>query len=80
MKSKYYKRWLLQAPLGLIIIGFGVCLIAEAAMVKYDNAPVWQWVSYGTIALVVFNSGLCIFGDSIIQRVHFEQLKREENS
>lgn len=77
-KQQYYRRWLLQAPIGLVLIGFGACLIAEAAMDKYDGAPVWQWVAYGTLALVVFNSGLSIFGDSILQRARYERALEKE--
>lgn len=73
--KKHYNRWLVQAPLGLVLIGFGVSLVAEAAMVKYDGANTWSWVSYGTIALVVLNSGLCVFGDSILHRVRYENTK-----
>jgi hypothetical protein len=68
--NKDYKNWLIQAPVGLMIIGFGACLIAEAAMVKYSGGS-WFW--YGTLALVVFNSGLCIFGNSILHRVRYEK-------
>lgn len=77
-KEKYYRRWLLRAPVGLVLIGFGACLIAEAAMDKYDGAPTWQWVAYGTLALVVFNSGLSIFGDSILQRTRYERAKEKD--
>jgi hypothetical protein len=73
--NKHYKNWLIQAPLGLAIIGFGACLIAEAAMVKYSGGS-WFW--YGTLALVVFNSGLCIFGNSILHRVRFERETQNE--
>ncbi len=70
---------MIQAPLGLVLVGFGACLIAEAAMDKYDGVPLWHWVSYGTLSLVVFNSGLCIFGDAILHRVRYErQLEREQ--
>jgi hypothetical protein len=64
-----YKNWLIQAPLGLVIVGFGACLIAEAAMTKYAGGA---WVWYGTVALVVFNSGLCVFGNAILHRVRYE--------
>ena len=78
MKNRYYKRWKLMAPLGLIIVGFGVCLIAESAMLKYDGVPTWKWVASGTFSLIVFNSGLCVFGDAIISRVRFLQLKDDK--
>ncbi|MEQ8705882.1 MAG: hypothetical protein RIC19_18280 [Phaeodactylibacter sp.] len=77
-KQQYYRRWLLRAPAGLVLIGFGACLIAEAAMDKYEGVPTWEWVAYGTIALVVFNSGLSIFGDSILQRVRYERAREKE--
>ena len=32
--EKHYKNWLIQAPLGLVLVGFGACLIAESAMLK----------------------------------------------
>jgi len=74
----YYKKWLIRAPLGLVLVGFGACLIAEAAMAKYDSAETWYWVAYGTLALVVFNSGLSIFGDAILQRVRYEREQEKQ--
>ena len=65
-----YKRWLIQAPLGLMLVGFGACLIAEAAMAKYSGQP-WFW--YGTLALCVLNGGLSIFGDAIVWRTRYEK-------
>ncbi|MEM7575234.1 MAG: hypothetical protein AAF433_20170 [Bacteroidota bacterium] len=71
----FRRRWLIQAPLSLMIIGFGICLISEAAMLKYSGVTSWEWVKAGTLALVVFNTGLCLFGDSILQRVRYENFK-----
>lgn len=69
----YRKRWLLRAPIGLVTVGFGACLIAEAAMKKYDDVSLLEWVLWGTLALVVFNSGLSIFGDAILNRTRYER-------
>lgn len=69
------KKWLIKAPLGLILIGFGTCLVAEAAMVKYSGAALWDWFFYGTLALVVLNSGLCVLGDAVKHRGHYERLR-----
>jgi membrane-bound ClpP family serine protease len=76
-KAKYYyHRWLWQAPVGLVLIGFGACLIAEAAMLKFEfPEQVWNWVGYGTLALVVFNSGLSLFGDAILHRMRYERMQ-----
>ncbi len=59
-------RWLIQAPLGLILVGAGLSMTIDAGSVKASGEP-WFW--YGTAALVVFNSGLCVFGDSIIHQI-----------
>jgi hypothetical protein len=78
MKS-HYKKWLLQAPVGLVLIGFGASLIAEAAVYKYQGAATWDWVGYGTLALVVFNSGISVFGGAILHRVRYER-ERERST
>ena len=77
-QNKYYRKWLFRAPLGLVLTGFGACLIAEAAMLKSGGGDTWQWVLYGTIALVVLNSGLSVFGDAILQRVRYEQSLKKQ--
>ena len=79
MKTAAYhkKQWKLQAVSGLVLIGFGASLIAEAAILKADDAPTWNWVVAGTIALCVFNSGLCLFGNGILHRVRYEKLGGE---
>ena len=79
MKTSAYhkKQWKFQAVAGLVLIGFGASLIAEAAIIKASDAPTWQWVVAGTIALCVFNSGLCIFGNGILHRVRYEKLGGE---
>lgn len=75
----HYRRWLLQAPIGLVFTGFGACLIAEAANCKFQGADTLAWVGYGTAALVVFNSGLSIFGGAILHRVRYERMRDAEN-
>ncbi len=69
----YYRRWLVRAPLGLVLVGFGACLIAESAMLKYSGSPMWKWVLVGTCSLCVFNAGLSFFGDAILQRMRYER-------
>lgn len=69
----YRRRWLIRAPLGLVLIGFGACLIAEAAMKKFAAAATMEWVIWGTLALVIFNSGVSVFGDAVLQRARYER-------
>lgn len=70
---KHYRNWLIQAPLGLILVGFGACLIAESAMYKYSGAATLHWVAAGTLSLCVFNAGLCFFGNAVLERVRYEK-------
>lgn len=60
------RRWLLLAPLGLAVIGFGVCLVAEAAMLKFTG-DAWFWP--GTGALIVLNTGVCLVGGAVREEV-----------
>ena len=71
----HHRKWLLKAPLGLVLIGFGVCLVAEGAMRKYGGAETWDWVLYGTLALAVLNAGVSVFGGAVVHRVHVERLR-----
>ena len=73
IQNEYYKKWLDMAPIGLVIFAFGVCLVAEAAITKYGGAPLFECMAYGTFALIVLNSGLCIFGGAILNRARFER-------
>ena len=79
MKTAAYhkKQWKLQAVSGLVLVGFGATLIAEAAIIKAGDAETWKWVVAGTVALCVFNSGLCLFGNGILHRVRYEKLGGE---
>lgn len=71
--KNYYRRWLLQAALGLVVSSTGLCLVVEAGIWKSQGATTWQWVVAGTFALVVFNAGLCILIDSLRFRMLHEQ-------
>jgi hypothetical protein len=61
------QKWLLYAVSGLVLFGFGLSLLGEAIILKYNQAD--YWISLGTIALVVTNSGLCLFGQAIVVKV-----------
>ena len=60
-------KWLLYAVSGLLLFGFGLSLLGEAIILKYNASS--YWVPVGTLALVVTNSGLCLFGQAIIVKV-----------
>ena len=77
--AHHHRRWKIQAPLGLALFGFGLCLVGEATELKHaPDAITWQWVSFGTFALVVTNAGLSILADAAKHRALFEW-KSEQN-
>jgi len=66
------EKWALLAPSGLILIGAGACLISWASTLKAQGSPATKWVVAGTGALTVFNAGVSIFGQSVIEKVLHE--------
>ena len=68
MKRKI-KTWFCQAPIGLVLVGTGLSMAIDAGSQKANGQP-WFW--YGTLALVLFNAGLCVFGDAVVKRVKDE--------
>lgn len=72
-------KWLFHAILGLILFGFGLSLTGEAIITKLTAPDDLWWVGYGTLALVVTNSGLCVFGQGVIYRTRmFNEAKVTE--
>jgi hypothetical protein len=59
-KERLKRKWLTYAIAGLLLCGFGLSLFGEAIIIKASHGDTWVWVGVGTLALVVFNSGLCL--------------------
>ena len=72
------KKWLLFAPSGLMLVGFGTCLVQWATELQRKQAPTGEWVAAGTLALGVLNAGLCVFGRGVSEGVLYEL--REKNA
>ncbi|MBC7626100.1 hypothetical protein [Ferruginibacter sp.] len=56
------KRWRIQAVAGLLLTGSGLSMAIDAGLSKMQGGN-WFW--YGTMALIVFQSGLCLVVDSV---------------
>jgi len=73
--SKHKRRWLIFAPLGLVLIGAGLSMAIDAGFYRMSGADSINWVLYGTGALIVFNAGLSFFGQAIIEKIKHDQEK-----
>lgn len=71
MENLFYK-WLIEAVLGLILIGFGLSLFGQSVIYKSKGESIKKWFLWGTLSLVVFNAGLCVFGDAVKTRLTYE--------
>jgi multidrug transporter EmrE-like cation transporter len=70
--QEHYEQWNRKAPLGLICIGAGLSLVTHAAALKNRGQSFWVWGVLGTIGLVIANSGIALFGDSVKHRALYE--------
>ena len=60
------RRWIIYSISGLLFFGFGLSLLGESIILKYTNHH--NWAIAGTLALVVTNAGLCLFGQAILEK------------
>lgn len=72
-KAKLKRRWLIFSIAGLLLTGFGLSLTGEAILLKYAEPQGWGWVLAGTLALIVFNSGLCLFGQGVLYKAKIDR-------
>lgn len=69
--------WLMFAPLGLVLIGFGASVVGYAVELRTLDADFWTWFWWGTAGLVLLNSGVACFGEAVKRRV-LDELGRGE--
>lgn len=60
------KKHLVYAPAGLVLIGAGLSMAIDAG---FERASGDDWVIYGTLALIVFNTGICLFGRAVVEQI-----------
>jgi len=70
MKNSYFKKWLIFSVSGLSLIGFGLSLLGEAIISKYEKR---SWFRLGTLSLVVINSGISLVGKAVAYRVRLDE-------
>lgn len=70
-------QWWLFSVAALSTVGAGVSILGEAIRIRTLNLD--GWFTWGTLGLVVLNTGLCLLGQAIYLKVKInlkEQLKK----
>jgi hypothetical protein len=79
-------KWLLCATAGLLLFGFGISVVSNAATLKADLTVTFtRWFMLGLYGLILTNLGLVCFGQAIRFRVlmdinkKFNQHEKDHN-
>ncbi len=79
-------KWLLLAPLSVLLIGAGLSIFSEAGNAKHTGRPFSEWFWLGTYSLILINGGLSLFGQAIRFRVQLDyrrfvrrELRKQKN-
>ena len=70
--------WLRQGGFGCLLIGAGLSVTLDASAFRAAGAEWWMWCVEGTLGLVVFMSGLGLFGSAVRCRTLLD-LEEERN-
>lgn len=62
-------KWLILAPLGLLLFSFGLCVLGEASHARHAGEPTQVWVLLGIYSLALINVGLIFFGEAMRFRI-----------
>lgn len=66
--GEHHRKWRLFAPLGLAVIGLGASLLGHSVQLKTEGVSVLTWFLWGTVSLIVLNSGVALFGEAVKHR------------
>jgi multidrug transporter EmrE-like cation transporter len=62
-------KWMILAPIGLLMFSFGLTVLSEAAHQRRTGVPTQVWVVLGLYSLVLINTGLILFGEALRFRI-----------
>ena len=69
-----YEVWRRFAPLGLLLVGAGVCVVTDASARRARGSG--TWVLEGTAGLLTLNAGLSVFGEAVKRRALYDVADR----
>lgn len=69
------KKWLIYAVSGILLMGFGLSVLGSSSHAKFEGEPFFYWFLMGTGGLVLFFSGLSIFGQAVVYKGFLDKMK-----
>lgn len=75
-RAEDHRVWQRLAPSGLLLVGAGLCVIADAATRRARAATPLAWVATGTGGLTLVGAGLSLFGEAVKRRALFDVAER----
>ncbi|HRL10550.1 MAG TPA: hypothetical protein PKX07_01635 [Aggregatilineales bacterium] len=70
--NEHYEKWDRLAVPGLIVMALGLAVTGQAIVMKARRQGFLKWFTFGTLGLVLFNSGASMFGEAIKSRALYE--------
>jgi hypothetical protein len=77
--SRRFFRWLIFAPLGMLLIGSGLCIFGYTLKIWLDPKAVMNdWFLPGTLSLVLINAGIAFVGDAVRNRILYDMRRKRK--
>jgi len=73
MPNKHYQKWLIQMPLGFLLVGAGIIVIMYAANKRASE----EWLMWGIVAVCIVTAGLGILGNAYVHKVKSDLMRRQ---
>jgi NADH:ubiquinone oxidoreductase subunit 5 (subunit L)/multisubunit Na+/H+ antiporter MnhA subunit len=73
-KQKFFRKWLIFASAGSILIAAGVILVSWSTLMVSTGAAFWKWFACGVGSTSVLMAGVAVYGNGIKNRILYETI------
>ncbi|HEV8282958.1 MAG TPA: hypothetical protein VGQ09_01540 [Chitinophagaceae bacterium] len=75
MPNKHYQKWLLQMPVGFLMVGAGIIVIMYSANKRASD----EWLLWGIVSAAIITAGLGILGNAYIHKVKSDLIRKQRS-
>ena len=75
MPNKHYQKWLLQMPLGFLLVGAGIIVIMYSANKRASD----EWLLWGIVSVTIITAGLGTLGNAYIHKVKSDLMRKQRS-